>query len=108
MEKREFLEFPTGWISSLPVPLPSKLNLGDGPPGSPPRSPPRTIGPDDEKPHDWARCESFWAGTYAFLDYSHFVEFNVRMARRRRQAIANAQGHSDAGAKGKEFKAKRA
>ncbi|EST04644.1 F-box domain protein [Kalmanozyma brasiliensis GHG001] len=96
MEKREFLEFPTGWISSLPVPLHSKLNVETaGPPGSPPRSPPRTKEQDDEKPHDWARCESFWAGTYAFLDYSHFVDFNVRMARRRRQAITNSQAQKD-------------
>ena len=27
-------------------------------------------------PHDWARVEGFWLGTYAFLDYAHLLAFN--------------------------------
>ncbi len=97
MELREFLEFPTGWVSSFPNPLPSGLNIEDvtheeseHKTGSQAESTaPKVSGAstsnsdDDEKPHDWARCESFWAGTYAFLDYSHFVDFNMRLAARR-------------------------
>lgn len=103
MERREFLDFPTGWISSLPNPIPSKLHVEDvsdrgsgGKEATPMDTTPKisegdSLDSSDAKPHDWARCESFWAGTYAFLDYSHFVDFNVRMARRRREAIARAE-----------------
>ncbi|SPO29369.1 uncharacterized protein UTRI_10207 [Ustilago trichophora] len=99
MEAREFLDFPTGWMSSLPSSLPPKSNskdvaaedASDGDKGSSMA----TTTSDDDKPHDWARCESFWAGTYAFLDYSHFVDFNMRMARRRREALARAETHGD-------------
>ncbi|SJX64324.1 uncharacterized protein SRS1_14972 [Sporisorium reilianum f. sp. reilianum] len=103
MEKREFLGFPTGWISSLPNPLPSKLHVDevsgdDKPIASPPRAngTGHTAQGDDEKPHDWARCESFWGGSYSFLDFTHFVDFNVRLARQRRQALADAEAHSNA------------
>lgn len=109
MEKREFLEFPTGWISSLPSPVPEVHVDGatDQTSGKWPSSPPRPNGTastqDDEKPHDWARCESFWGGTYSFLDFSHFVDYNVRLARRRRQALVNAEASASAssGANGK-------
>ncbi|KAJ1023221.1 hypothetical protein NDA16_003374 [Ustilago loliicola] len=117
MERREFLDFPTGWISSLPNPIPSKLHVEDisdqscrGKEASPMETTPKvseggSSDSPDAKPHDWARCESFWAGTYAFLDYSHFVDFNVRMARRRREAIARAEtvanGHGNGRQTGK-------
>ncbi|TKY89714.1 hypothetical protein EX895_001499 [Sporisorium graminicola] len=106
MEKREFLEFPTGWISSLPNPVPAKLSANEASSDeqqteSPPRANGVTNGAqDDEKPHDWARCESFWGGSYSFLDFSHFVDFNVRLARQRRQALSNAGARSN-GANGK-------
>ncbi|CDR99701.1 hypothetical protein [Sporisorium scitamineum] len=99
MEKREFLEFPTGWISSLPNPLPSKLYVNEVSGDDQPLSPPKINGAEqvaqgDEKPHDWARCESFWGGSYSFLDFTHFVDFNVRLARQRRQALADAKAQS--------------
>lgn len=97
MERREFLEFPTGWISSLATAVAQKSDAEDAVEGSSRGAEAEgqaegqaTSNADDDKPHDWARCESFWAGTYAFLDYSHFVEFNVRMARRRRDQLAAA------------------
>nr|CDI54793.1 conserved hypothetical protein [Melanopsichium pennsylvanicum 4] len=99
MDKREFLEFPTGWNSSLPNPLPKKLGFEvDAGEESSKANHPKTLSSSDskdEKPYDWARCESFWAGTYAFLDYSHFVDFNVRLARRRREALARAKNYGD-------------
>lgn len=124
MEVREFLDFPTGWTSSLAYPISSKINTQDATdeasvikevPASASLSgaiAPRvtksvceTSQDPNAKPHDWARCESFWAGTYAFLDYSHFVDFNVRMARRRREALARAesaaQGNGNQAGKGK-------
>lgn len=103
MERREFLDFPTGWISSMPNSIPSKLHvedISDQRSGGKEATPMDTASQvqegassdsPDAKPHDWARCESFWAGTYAFLDYSHFVDFNVRLARRRREAITRAE-----------------
>lgn len=97
MERREFLEFPTGWVSSLAAAVAQKRDAEDaveegsrGVKAEGPAQGQATSNADDDKPHDWARCESFWAGTYAFLDYSHFVEFNVRMARRRRDQLAAA------------------
>lgn len=108
MEKREFLEFPTGWISSLPSSQTSKSKGNDAEDEAygDHQVVPTVTGSDfadtaDEKPHDWARCEAFWAGTYAFLDYSHFMDFNMRMARRRSEALARSQAAADS--KGKQM-----
>ncbi|PWN47420.1 hypothetical protein IE53DRAFT_390452 [Violaceomyces palustris] len=35
---------------------------------------------DQDKPFDWAFVESFWCGTYAFLDYPDFIDYNIKKA----------------------------
>lgn len=41
--------------------------------------PHRTL-PDPSVPHDWARAQGTWLGTYAFIDYSDLLAFNTGIA----------------------------
>ncbi|EPQ31458.1 uncharacterized protein PFL1_00793 [Pseudozyma flocculosa PF-1] len=79
MADKRLLGIPSGWSTSL----------GDRP-GSLADSP-------NFKPYDWARVEGFWAGSYAFLDYSVFIASNAGFAQHRAALMnwANAKGQPE-------------